>query len=809
VIAVDTSTTHLAAAMGKPTWILNRYDTCWRWMLNRNDSPWYDSVTLYRQDDSRQWESILEKMAGDLTERDQKFLVQALNSVAATTLLEHEIQNYEIGLELLKKGKPLEALPFFESIIKNNPVHANALHKLGLIAFGLGDPKLAVEWMLQSIEINPGNADVFYDLGIAFQAMGLENQALTSYEHAIAIQPDFAEVYKNLGDVQCKLGRQEESIARYNSAIALQPDYVEAYINRGIAFYELRRLEDSIASYNYAIAIQPDFAEAYSNRGIALYELGRMEDAKASFDSAIVAKPDYSIAYNNRGNTLGNLGRLDEAVISYDRAVKIKPDYAQAWYNRGRALQELQRLEDAIHSYDRTIEINPELVEAHLNRGTALKELKRSQEALASCNLAIDGKPDYAEAWYNRGNVLQDLKRFNEAISSYDRAIEIKPDYADAYSNLGNSLKELNCLQEALSSYDRAIEIKPDYAEVYSNRGNVLKELNQLDAALASYDRAIEIKPNYADAYWNKSLALLLKGDFDLGWELYEWRWKTEEISKNKRNLPQPLWLGSEDLICKTILLHAEQGLGDAIQFCRFASLVKKRGAYVVMEVPKTLAGLLSGLEGVDEIIPKGEKLPLFDYHCPLLSLPFALKTDLKSIPNTTPYLRASTSKVASWKHKLGVKIKPRIGLAWSGSTSHKNDHNRSIKLKELLPILPKNYEYICLQKEIRDNDKKDLVGGEIRSFVDEIEDFNDTAGLCELMDVVISVDTSVAHLAAAMGKPTCLLLSHIPDWRWLMGREDSPWYETVKLYRQDVDRSWTVVLSKLALDLSTSVICN
>jgi hypothetical protein len=294
-----------------------------------------------------------------------------------------------------------------------------------------------------------------------------------------------------------------------------------------------------------------------------------------------------------------------------------------------------------------------------------------------------------------------------------------------------------------------------------------------------------------------------LAGEFGRGWELYEWRWKKETFTSPKRNFPQPLWLGEEDIAGKTVLLHAEQGLGDTIQFCRYAKLVKALGARVVLEVPKALRGLLSGLVGMDELIEQGKALPAFDYHCPLLSLPLAFKTDLTNIPSPKSYLAASPQKCDEWAQRLGAKGKPRVGLVWSGSTSH-NIYlkERSLILDQLLPHLPDHYEYVSLQKEVREVDRAVLKVRRIRHYGDELNDFTDTAALCELMDLVVSVDTSVAHLAGAIGKTTLVLLPYAPDWRWLLNRNDSPWYGSVKLHRQDETREWPSVLGRMAKDM-------
>jgi hypothetical protein len=409
------------------------------------------------------------------------------------------------------------------------------------------------------------------------------------------------------------------------------------------------------------------------------------------------------------------------------------------------------------------------------------------------------------EAYYNQGLTLQGLKRPEESLVSFDNAIAIKPDFAEAYSDRGNTLKDLNRLEEAISSYYQAIAIKPDFAAAHYNSGNVFHELNRIEEAIICYNRAISITPDHVQAHLHKSLALLLAGDFRLGWKLYEWRWKLEPFTSSMRNFPRPCWLGAEDISGKTVLLYAEQGLGDTIQFCRYVKLVKALGACTVLEVPKALAGLLNGLEGVDTVIEEGQPLPMFDFHCPLLSLPLALRTEVHSIPSPTPYLSIASGRTRAWARKLGEKKALRVGLAWSGRATHKNDRKRSLTLAELLPYLPEGYEYFSLQNEVRPEDKPLFRMSSIRNYGEELKDFADTAAICLLMDIVISVDTSVAHLAGALGKTTWVLLPYAPDWRWLLNRNDSPWYDSVRLYRQSDDMRWDAVLEQVAYDLMNS----
>jgi Flp pilus assembly protein TadD len=446
---------------------------------------------------------------------------------------------------------------------------------------------------------------------------------------------------------------------------------------------------------------------------------------------------------------------------------------------------------------------NAKNVQALFQQGIAFHQKGQLGQAKEFYEQALKLNAVHFDSLHMLGVIAGQTKDNLRAVDLIGKAIELCPNNAVFHSHRGNALLGLMHLDAAIASYDRAIAIKPDYAEAHYNRGTALQELRQLDAAIASYDRAIAIKPEYAAAYWNKGFALLLSGDYERGWALYEWRWKNEKLGNKQRHFPQPLWLGSENIKDKTILLIHEQGLGDTIQFCRYAKLVADLGARVVAEVPKTLLGALQGLEGVSEFAEAGKPLPAFDYHCPLASLPLAFKTTLDTIPASDSYLRSNSNKAAAWAARLGAKTKPRVGLVWSGSTIHTNDHNRSLTLQSLLPYLPATVDYISLQKELRDIDKAALQHSKIQHFGDELKDFTDTAALCELTDVVISVDTSVAHLAGSLGKKTWVLLPYVPDWRWLLDRDDSPWYPSARLYRQKTRGDWAEVLAQVRRDLA------
>jgi TPR repeat len=417
--------------------------------------------------------------------------------------------------------------------------------------------------------------------------------------------------------------------------------------------------------------------------------------------------------------------------------------------------------------------------------------------------IALD--PIHAEPYYKRGNALKNIGRLDAAVASYDQAIERKPDYAYAYCNRGVVQQSLGLAAAALSSYDQAIAHDPSDAMAHHNRALLLQDFSRWDEAMAGYDQALAINPQFSDAHFNRSLTSLFLGDFERGWRGYEWRWHhAQRLSiGDPRNFQQPLWLGEQSIEGKCLLLYSEGGLGDTLQFCRYAASSAALGATVLLEVQPPLLDLLANLEGVSQVIAKGSSLPAFDYQCPLMSLPLAFKTTINTIPAPTKYLRSDQSKVAQWRTRLGERKRLRIGLVWSGNPKNTIDQRRSIRLADWVEHLPPEFQYFCLQKGVRDEDQAVLDSSSlIFSFDDGSLDFVNTAALCECMDLIISVDTSIAHLSGALGRPTWLLLPRIPDWRWMQERLDSPWYPTMKLYRQKAAGDWSGVLARVASDL-------
>ncbi len=635
---------------------------------------------------------------------------------------------------------------------------------------------------------------------LALHQQGHLAQAEALYKEVLQIQPQHFDALQLLASIWTQRGSSIAAIELFDRALAINPNHPSALSNRGVALQDLGRHEEALQSFERALAIKPDYAEALANRGNALRYLARNEEALQSYDRALAIKPDHVVALSNRGNALRDLNRPDEALQSYGRALAIMPDHAETLSNRGNVLRELKRNEEALQSYDRALAIKPNHAEILSNRGVALQDLNRHEEALQSFDRALAIKPDHAEALSNRGNALRSLERNDEALRSYDRALAIKPDYAEALSNRGVALRDLMRLDEALQSYDRALAVRPDYAEALYNRGNALQDLRRHDEALQSFARALAIAPDYAEAHWNEGLCRLLIGDFANGWPKHEWRWETAIRKASFRRFAQPLWLGQESVEGKTILLRSEQGYGDTIQFCRYAKKVAALGATVMLEVQPALKSLLGTLGGVTRVLAGGETRPPFDYYCPVASLPLAFNTNLTNIP-TSAYLCADVEKAKSWNGKLAGGGAKRIGVAWSGRSF---PPNRSIPLVEFCKLIEISSNCYSLQKELGANDRSVLSGRtDLQFFGDELIDFSDTAALIELMDLVITVDTSVAHLAGAMGKPVWILLNYNADWRWLLDRNDSPWYPTALLFRQTVLGDWATVIDEVGERLS------
>ena len=599
-----------------------------------------------------------------------------------------------------------------------------------------------------------------------------------------------------------KRGRLAIAEEHFRQALAFDPKHADSLHLLGLIHSQADDLEPAIAFIAEAIRSDPNVPDYFSNLAALLVRQGKLEEAAKSYDLALKLKPDFVHVWIRLGDLLQNQERLDEALLTYDHALTLDPRSAEALSHGGLLLLKLERYEEALAKLDLLQTIRPGQAEVFFHRGVCLKGLARPGEAAESYRKALKIAPRNHETHNNLGAVLLDLRSFDEALKHFRRAIEIKSDFVPALNNLGIALLDLRRFEEALSAFDQAIALKPDYAEAHNNRGNCLEEMMRMGEALFGYRNALALRPDYAEAHWNFAINRLRIGDLKTGWVESEWRWKCPALQLRQRDFDQPLWLGAEPIADKILLLHRDQGLGDAIQFLRYVPLVAALGARVFLEIDPTLHELCSGLKGVSRLISKGEALPAFDFHCPLSSLPLAFDTTLNSIPSATPYLSVGDNGTA-WKQRLSSMNSPRVGLVWAGNPNHRNDHNRSIPLETLLPLLDAKAQFFSLQKEVRPHDqallreRTDIIdlGSELRSFAE-------TAAVIQNLDLLISVDTSVAHLAGALGRPVWIFLPYLPDWRWLLMRTDSPWYPTARLFRQSETRDWQSVVHQASAAL-------
>jgi len=496
-------------------------------------------------------------------------------------------------------------------------------------------------------------------------------------------------------------------------------------------------------------------------------------------------------------------GRLQEAERLYDEILKSSPRHPDTLHLLGLVAYQKGNHERAESLIGKALEINPDNPAYSNNLGNVFAAQHRPQEASELFSRATAQKPDFTEAHNNLGNALQKLDRWEDAVAAYQRALASRPRYAEAHSNLGAALRRLGRFEEAQASYERALEYKPDYPAAWNNLGLVLHERARYEEALPYYDKALALDPDYAEAHANRAILLLLLGRFGAGWKEYEWRWKVDGFTTSPRDLGRPLWDGSE-LRGETILLHAEQGLGSAIQFVRYVSRVAQLGGQVMLECPMPLLGLFSSLtEGVPapvkRLIVRGETLPEFDLQAPLMSLPRILGTTLDTIPNQVPYLTADPAVADAWRERMGATGRPKIGVVWAGNPRHVNDRNRSMPSSFLSPLLHETDASIfSLQIGAATQDDAILASDRIQDLGKEIRDFADTAAIIANLDLVISVDTAVAHLAGAMGRPTWMLVPFVPEWRWLLDREDTPWYPTMRLFRQTAPGDWRELMDRV-----------
>ena len=539
-------------------------------------------------------------------------------------------------------------------------------------------------------------------------------------------------------------------------------------------------------------------------QALALHQQGRLDEAEKLYARVLKAQRDNFDALHLLGMLNHQRGKTGEAYRLITAALKVQPRSPDALSNLALVLHALKRSGEALASIDKALALAPGHLDALNNRGNLLLDLTRPAEAVAAFDAVLAQEPHHVQALINRGNARAGMGQAALALMDYEAALALAPGHPLALYNRGNALSALGRERDALAAYDGALAAAPNYPNAWANRGMVLAALNRHQDALASYGRALALQPDNADVHFNAALSLLTMGDYTRGLTEYEWRWKRAGMGARK-DLRRPLWLGETPLAGKTILLHAEQGLGDTVMFARYAPLLARGGARVVLEVQPELKGLLAGLEGVAAVVARGDPLPPFDVHCPLTSLPLACKTELAKVPAEIPYLHASETLIAKWRSRLDGVPAPYVALAWSGRATHVNDRNRSLSLSQLEPLLEADdVRFVSIQHELRSADAEILAREpRIAHLGAELADFTDTAAVLSLADLVICVDTSIAHVAGALGRPTWLLLPFQPDWRWTLERETSPWYPAMRLFRQPAPGEWATVITQVREQLA------
>jgi tetratricopeptide (TPR) repeat protein len=549
--------------------------------------------------------------------------------------------------------------------------------------------------------------------------------------------------------------------------------------------------------------LPPDIARSIA-QGVALHRAGRLAEAERIYAQILQGRPDQFETLQLLAELNMARGNLADAQRAAAAAVAARPKSADALVFLGHVQRALRQDDEALKNFERALAFEPNHIDALGMTGDALLARGRATEALACFDRILKAAPQHAAARANRAAALAGLGRFEEALADCDAAIAAAPGLVMALYNRANALANLGRDADALAAWDRLLAVAPQHFVAWSNRGNALSALKRHAEAVQSFARAIALRPDYADAHFNQALALLALGDYKRGLAEYEWRWKRSGMPV-PRDFRRPLWLGEAPLAGKAILLHAEQGLGDSIQFARYVPMLARAGAKIVLEVQAELKSLLERLDGAGSVIARGEALPAFDLHCPLGSLPLAFKTELSSVPAGIPYLQANESRVAQWRGRLAPAALPRVALVWAGNPQHVNDRNRSIPLAALKPLIDAGgFGFVSLQRDLRAADAEILKAmPAMLPLGDAPADLDDTAAILALCDLVISVDTAVAHLAAAMGRPTWVLLPFAPDWRWTVEGERSPWYPAARLYRQARAGDWDGVIARARAELA------
>jgi tetratricopeptide (TPR) repeat protein len=584
---------------------------------------------------------------------------------------------------------------------------------------------------------------------------------------------------------------------------ALLPHDAASFCEVGLRHMRASRKLDALICCERALAINPNCSDALHLMGRLSLEDNHLDLALEWFASAIRQSPKAEYL-SSLGTALQRQGRRDQALRAFEKAVQLKPDDAGLWTSLGAALEQSKRPSEAVLCFQHALQLNSRHWEAAWRSAVLLQQLGRLDEALVQFDLCDELRPHQAPTLASRSLVLRNLKRFEDYLTCSRQAHAIDPTSAEICNNIGDALMLLGRFVEALAWFDAALELRPSFMQALENKAVALKRMHRFEEALAIYHRIMSVDKANAGAELGLAHVNLLLGNLEAGFRGREARWSVSGLLGSFKDAPEPVWLGEQSIEGKTILIYPDEGLGDTIQYTRYLPMLAARGARVVLVVQDSLYALLSTLPGVSLCLPSSTAaLPPFDVRCPVMSLPFAFRTRLDTIPPPIP-LAPSLDHVRTWDKRLGRRDKLRVGLAWSGSPLHLNDHNRSIPLQLLTHLLDVDATFVSLQRDPHPDDRATLFErADIVDLTRHLTDFSETAALVSCLDVVTTVDTSIAHLAGTLGCPTWIMLARTPDWRWLMNRDDSPWYPSVRLFRQTSEGDYAGVIDRVRAELA------
>lgn len=681
----------------------------------------------------------------------------------------------------------------------------------------------------------PDQARVLHLLGVVLCRQGRLIEGETTLRRALAGRPDDAEVLRHLVDALHAQGKIAESVMVAEKLVRLSPDDASAHMRLAISLQDMGRVADAVESYAQALLRQDDLPRGYLNLAGALHKLGQLDDAVAALTRALDQDPESEVAYLTLGNVLCDQGRFDDALLAYDHALQRRPGWAEALTNVTLALIRLGRFADAVACGRRAVESDADFGPGWTNLGQALQRTEQGEAALAAFETAAALQPDDAMVLSNLAQAQSRQGQLDRSLQTHARAAAVGPTLAMVYYNWGGALQDADRWDQAEAAFRRAIALGPDLPEPYLGLGNLVHARersgaaaptpdrasgqdwpralagapataplagldDQDDLALALHRKAVAVQPDHGVAHFNLGVLLLRRGQYREGWREYAWRFRDGGETMAGRGFTRPEWAG-EDFRGRTLLIHAEQGFGDTIQFVRFVAAAAARGGRVVLEVQPALARLLAHVPGAHQVVAAGQTLPPFDLHLPLMNLPGVLDLPESAFAETVPYLKAELALALRWRGRLAGK-EPAVGLVWSGNSRHLGDRRRSVPAATMLAALaPLPVRLFSLQKNVRQADRDALAahGDRVVDLAADLTDFSATAAVVESLDLVITVDTALAHLSGALGRPTWVLLPAIADWRWQMERDDSPWYPSARLFRQRSAGDWGEVTARVA----------